>query len=223
MTHYEPMNSKIDDPPVRTASILLAMLTAAAGLLVWGLYPSLPDPVILEEGKAGIPLIVVVSVIFFVQANVVLGHHRIPKTGILPALIKQRLIYFDIFFLLLTLSWLGLTLRFLLENAGYYFRGIYFFAGTIALFSGYFSFLGSRPWIKEAVLQSKMEEGKQAEWLKVIGFSSKVLGILAGFACLGFIFPDWQTGYGIGLAIIVIVALIPLQGMLDGDRKKRRS
>jgi ABC-type dipeptide/oligopeptide/nickel transport system permease component len=88
---------------------------------------------ILEEGKAGIPLIVVVGLIFFVQVNVVLGHHIIPKRG------------------------------------------------------------------------------------------SKVFGILAGFACIGFIFPDWQTAYLLGVAVLVLVALVPIQAMFKVKRKSRRS
>ena len=87
-----------ENPPIRGATVVLVLLTVAGGILVWQLYPSFPDPMILEEGKAGIPLIVVVGLIFFVQVNVVLGHHIIPKRGILPSLFNEHLIYFDIFF-----------------------------------------------------------------------------------------------------------------------------
>ena len=202
------------NPPIRVATIILALLTAVAGILVWRLYPSLPDPMILEKDKATIPLMVVVGLIFFVQVNVVLVHHLIRKKGKFPPLIKQHLIYIDIFFVLFSFFWLGLSLRFLLESIGYYFRLIYFGAGTVALFSGYFSYLGSRPWVTEALLRSDMAPKTQARWIKAYRFSSKVLGILAGFACLGFIFPDWPAAvYFIGGSVLVLVALVPLQSI----------
>jgi hypothetical protein len=186
------------------------LLTTAAGIVVWKLYPALPDPVIMRDGNK-MPLILHVGGIFFVQFFVIFTHFLIPKVFKLPPWFKENLIYFDIFFVLFTLFWLGLTLMDLLEYLEYYVRGMYFWTVTIALFSGYFSCLGSR--VKEFLMRGDKDNETRAEQIKVIGFAGKVFGVLAWFSCLAFFFPDWRDTYIIIGALLVLTAMIPIQGM----------
>ena len=206
--------------PLRFATFILVLPVVAGLVFVWHLYPLLPDPLVLgPEKEEGLPLLLVLAAMFFILAVLPLMHAAITmdKTW---KLLNEHPVYVDIFFILTAVFWFTLMLDFLLKSIGYGVRLMYLGAASVMAFSGFFSLLCSRPWVKEAVQRRAVDQETRTQRLKHMRLTSRAFAALAAFGCFGFIFPNCQTAFLLGVSIILLIALTPLKTLPENRSRE---